>query len=132
MNDTDVSSYAPGQVVMVCLANALERPGARGKWRPAVLIRRDGGSWAVMGLTTSSRYRDGNPRTPIPNPAAVGLRGPGYIWGCRTARISVLDLGRQIGWVDLEFAEEVVSMAHLVGDDASALLAAAEVHHGSR
>jgi hypothetical protein len=72
-----------------------------------ILWRREGGHWWAMGLTTKPAYRDGRPRTPIPDPAALGLSGPGYLWGCRLTRISVIDVRAHIGWATREVQELV-------------------------
>ena len=126
-NDADDKA---GAVVLVRLLNALEDRTTTGKWRPALLIRRLGGQWKTMGLTTLDKYKDGSPRIAIPNPRMVGLRGPGYIWGERTSMISALDVGDHLGWVDPELAEAVITQAHLPEDEAAALRDAAFRHHG--
>ncbi len=132
MTSEAMDSYAPGQLVWVALTNSLENRRAKGKWRPAVLIGRDGAQWVVMGLTTNPTYRNGQARVAIPNPTGVGLRGPGYLWGSRTARICVLDLGGHIGWADHELVDVIVSIAHLPTEDALAIKEAATTHHGAR
>jgi len=114
-----------GDVVIVNLLNALENRCTSGKRRPAVLIRRENGHWATMGLTTNPRYQDGTPRVGIPEPQAVGLRGPGWLWGGRLANISVLDIGPRIGQVDAPMAEAIIALAQLDADAAAALWVAA-------
>lgn len=111
----------PGDVVIINLLNALENRSAVGKRRPAVLIRRVNGHWVTMGLTTNPRYRDGTPRVQIPNPGAVGLRGPGWLWGSRLANVSALDVDRTIGHVDKALAEAVIDLARLAETDANIL-----------
>lgn len=124
-------AYAPGQLVIVSLTNCLENPRARGKRRPAVLVRRDVGHWWIMGLTTNPTYRDGTPRASIPQPGAVGLRSAGFLWG-RTSRVSVLDLDRQLGWADNDLVERIISIGHLSPTDSDVLRAAADAHHRAR
>lgn len=78
----------PGEVVLARVSNPLENPAATGKFRPVVLVRRDGCRWIVMGLTTLARYASGLPRTAVPNPAAVGLARPGFLWGNPTTVVA--------------------------------------------
>jgi len=120
----DDGARRAGDVVIVNLLNALENRRTSGKRRPAVLIRRENGHWATMGLTTNPRYQDGTPRVGIPEPTAVGLRGPGWLWGGRLANISVLDIGPRIGQVDEAMAEAIIALTQLDDDDAAALRAA--------
>ena len=78
-----------------------------------ILVYRESGHWMGMGLTTKPNYRDGQPRTPIPDPAALGLTGQGFLWGRRLTRISVLDLRAHIGWSTEEVQELVKRQVHL-------------------
>lgn len=117
--------HRTGDVVLVDLFNALENPRATGKLRPAVLIRRDGGQWLVAGLTTKPRYSDGSPRVPVPDPAAIGLRSQGWLWGPRPAHIATLDVHKTIGRVDEAMAEAIIALSRFDADDAGALRAAA-------
>ncbi len=120
----DDGNHRTGDVVLVNLFNALENRRATGKLRPAVLIRRDGGQWVVAGLTTNPRYSDGSPRVPAPDPAAIGLRCQGWLWGPRLARIATLDVHATIGRVDKAMAEAIIALSRLGADDAAALRAA--------
>lgn len=124
-NSYDDGRRCAGDVVTVNLLNALENRRTSGKRRPAVLIRRENGHWATMGLTRNSRYQDGTPRIAIPDPQAVGLRGPGWLWGGRLANVSVLDIDTRIGQVDEALAEAIIALAQLDDDDAAALRVAA-------
>jgi hypothetical protein len=130
----DDGQWRTGDVVIINLLNALENRRTSGKRRPAVLIRRENGHWATMGLTTNSRYQDGTARIPIPDPQAMGLRSSGWLWGDRLANISVLDIETRIGQVDEAMAEAIVELARLHDDDARALRIAARsskaAHHG--
>lgn len=114
-----------GDVVIINLLNALENRMATSKYRPAVLIRRDAGHWVTMGLTTNRHYRDRTARTQVPDPAAIGLRGPGWLWGHRLANISAIDVHDRIGRVDGAMAEAIIELAHLDTLDAAALRLAA-------
>lgn len=111
-------AVAVGDVVAVRLLNALENRKSEGKTRPAVLVKLEAGHWLAMGLTTRPIYADGSARTPIPNYAAVGLLGPGFLWGERLARISRIDVLDRFGTVDRDLAEAVIRLARL--DDALA------------
>ena len=115
----------PGELVTAIVRNPFENPNARGKTRPVVLVGRDGCQWHVMGLTTRSAYNSGEHRTEIPDPHAVGLRGPGFLWGERLTSISTLDVLDHIGWVDIGLAAAVISNAGLTGSYAAALFRAA-------
>jgi hypothetical protein len=126
-------SYAlgqPGELAWVSIFNSLENRAATGKFRPALLVARDGGTWATMGLTTNPTYRDGTPRIAIPNPTVVGLRGPGFLWGDRLTPVSPIDVGDHIGWADAALVEAVICLAALDGAWAAGLrgsVAAADV-----
>ena len=121
----------PGELVTASISNPLENAASRGKVRPVVLVRRDGGAWLVAGLTTSALYRTGGARTPVPNPTAVGLRGPGYLWGAKLTRVCALDIDRHIGWVDAALAAVIIRQACLRPDDAAALVLAVERAHAA-
>lgn len=121
----DDGHRSAGDVVIVNLLNALENRRTSGKRRPAVLIRRENGHWGTMGLTTNPRYQDGTPRVGIPDPQAVGLRGPGWLWGARLANVSVLDVDSRIGRVDIALAEAIIALSNLDAEDAAALRSAA-------
>lgn len=119
-------SYALGQtgeLAWVSIFNSLENRAATGKFRPALLVARDGGTWATMGLTTNPIYRDGTARIAIPNPTAVGLRGPGFLWGDRLTPVSPIDVGDHIGWADAALVEAVIRLAALGGAWAAGLRA---------
>jgi len=119
----------PGELVWVSIFNSLENPSARGKFRPALLVSRDGGLWATMGLTTNPTYRDGTQRVPIPNPAMVGLRGPGFLWGDRLTPVAAIDVGDHIGWADTALVEAVIRLAAVDSDLAAPLRESAALHH---
>ena len=124
-------ALAPGELVWANIINGVENPAATGKLRPVILIESSGSQWQTMGLTTNSRYRDGSPRVPIPNYRAVGLSGPGWLWGDRLCRISAIDVDDHIGWVDEHLALEVIQLAGLTGPAARRVLDAARDHHSS-
>lgn len=116
--------YLPGEVVLAGVRNPLENPGCSGKFRPVALVDRVAGHWRVMGLTSKSTFASGKPRTPVPNPLRVGLNGPGYLWGDKLTNVSALDIGRHLGWVDLDLAMSVIREARLTPQDARGLLEA--------
>lgn len=119
----------PGELVWVSIFNSLENRSATGKPRPAVLVERDGGQWQTMGLTTNATYRDGSPRIAIPNPAGVGLGGPGFLWGDRLTRAAVIDIGDHIGWADPALVDAVIALAGLDAGLAQRLRHSAALHH---
>ena len=104
MNGYESDARCAGNVVLACVYNPLENCKSRGKIRPVVLVEDDGGHWRVAGLTTSPRRQNGKPRVAIPNPFAVGLRGPGHLWGNRLQNVSKIDLDRTIGHADAALA----------------------------
>ncbi len=90
--------HQPGEIVTARVLNPLEnRASTRGKARPAILIKREGARWLVMGLTTRSHFANGTPRISIPNPTACGLRDEAsFLWG-RATWVCTLDIGDHIG-----------------------------------
>lgn len=122
---TSTRAFDVGDVVWVQLVNGIENRNTTGKPRPAVLVTEDVGHWLAMGLTTLPRYQDGSPRVAIPNPLAVGLRGPGYLWGSRLARISRIDVLDRLGSVDLPLSDAIIHLADLAGPVADSLRLAA-------
>jgi hypothetical protein len=88
--------HEPGEIVTARVSNPLENPGTKGKSRPAILLKREGARWLVMGLTTRSHFADGTPRRYVPSSMASGLAGKAYLWG-RFTWICTLDVGDHIG-----------------------------------
>lgn len=121
----EMAHGVPGELVWASVLNPFENRRSRGKARPAVLVRRERSQWLIIGLTTNPRFRDGSPRTPIPNPQVVGLPKPGFLWGDNLTRIGVLDVRDHIGWVDDDLAELIAIKAGLSDTDAAAVFAAA-------
>jgi hypothetical protein len=100
-----------GLLFRVNIMNPLEDENAEGKIRPAVLVSQTGDNWRVMGLTTKSRYSTGELRRPIPNHAAVGLSGPGFIWGSRLTRVTADSIHGFIGFANHQLVEEIIDIA---------------------
>jgi hypothetical protein len=121
----------PGELVWARIINGIENPSSTGKSRPVVLIEPHGWAWRTIGLTTNPRYRDGNPRIAIPDPWAVGLNRPGWIWSGTMCTTAGIDIDGHIGWVDEGLAFEIVETARLAGATIQPLLAAARAHHGA-
>ncbi len=121
----------PGELVWASIINGLENPNARGKSRPVILVEPRGAAWKTMGLTTNPRYRDGRSRVSIPDPWAVGLRAPGWLWGDRLPWTAGIDIREHIGWVDPALAFQVIKLAGLQGGISKTLLDAAREHHSS-
>ena len=119
---------ATGELAWAKIFNCLEHPGSAGKSRPVVLIESRGSQWLVMGLTTRPSYRDGSPRTPVPDPGVVGLRRAGHLWG-RCTRVAAVDMEDHIGWADEALAHAIIAAAELPSGQASALRDAAHEHH---
>lgn len=119
------AAFTVGDIVIANVRNPIENARSRGKRRPFLLVHRVDGHWRGMGLTTSSRYASGAPRVPIPDAAAAGLRGPGFLWGDRLTNVSVLDIDMVIGHVTSALAQAVISTASLDGEDAVRLRGAA-------
>src|SRR5437899_200892 len=121
---------APGELVWASIVNGLENRAATGKARPVILIESSGSLWTTMGLTTNPRYRNGAPRVPINDPAAVGLRAEGWLWGDRLTSTTALDIFDHIGWIDEALAFDVIELGGLEGPTANQLVEAAYREHG--
>lgn len=124
------ATLAPGELVWARITNGIENAAATGKSRPVVLIESRGSAWHVMGLTTNPRYRDGSPRVPIPDPCAVGLTRPGWLWGSRLCWVTGLDISDHVGWINEALAFDVIELAELQGPTIQKLLTTAHTHHG--
>jgi hypothetical protein len=124
------AELAPGELVWANIINGLENPTATGKARPVILIESRGSAWRTMGLTTNPRYRDGSPRVAIPDPWAVGLKAPGWLWSDRLCWTSGIDVLDHLGWVDEALVFDVIELADIAGPAIQGLLATAREHHG--
>lgn len=122
----DDGTFRTGDVVLAAVHNPIENPHSKGKLRPFVLVRRSGGHWVGMGLTTKPTYANGDPRVAIPDPTGVGLHRPGFLWGDRLTKVCVLDLRAIISVVDPALAEGVISLAGVEAADAAVLREAAQ------
>jgi hypothetical protein len=118
----DDLNFRPGAVVLARVLNALESRTSRGKVRPVVLVFEENGHWRVAGLTTNPRRRDGSPRLGLSDWKAVGLRGPGYLWGDRLHAVSKLDLDRVVGHAD-EALVRAIGTSHRMMPEALKALA---------
>lgn len=125
------AELAPGELVWAHIINGLENPNATGKARPVILVEPRGAAWKTMGLTTNSHYRDGTSRVSVPDPWAVGLKAPGWLWGDRLPWTAGIDIREHIGWVDPALAFQVIKLAGLQGGISKTLLDAAREHQGS-
>ena len=101
----------PGELVWARIINGLENPRATGKVRPVILVE--------------SR---GSQRVAIPDPNAVGLRAPGWLWGGNLTWVSGIDIEDHIGWIDHALACELIDLASLTGPTARHLVAVADGH----
>lgn len=95
-----IASKRVGEVVTASVMNPHENRCSRGKPRPVILVREVEGHFEVMGLTTSPSYATGVDRTPVPDPEALGLGPPSYFWGNKLTRVSRMDIGDHIEWID--------------------------------
>lgn len=93
------------------IRNPLEDAQAVGKLRPAVMISEEADRWRVMGLTTKSTYEDGLPRIRVPDHQAVGLNGPGFLWGHRVTRVNAEDIGIYIGRANCGLLNAILQLA---------------------
>lgn len=125
------AELAPGELVWASIVNGIENPAATSKARPVILIEPSGWAWKTMGLTTRPRHRDGSPRVAIPDPRAVGLKAPGWLWSGKLCFTSGIDIQDHVGWIDMPLAFEVIKLAGLAGPTIHELLAAARDHHGT-
>jgi len=62
-------------------------------------------------------------RTRLPDPAALGLHGIGYLWGNRLTRVCALDVDKVIGRCTPEVADLIIAQTHLNGRQIQALSA---------
>ena len=113
--------HEPGEIVLADCRNSLEDRNSTGKLRPMVVIRREEGHVRAVGLTTNPAFRNGVPRVAIPNPQAVGLYKPGFLWGDRVTRVHVLDVEKHIGWADEALVDAILASVDLCEDDRIAL-----------
>ncbi len=93
------SIWQPGMIVIARVLNPFENACTTGKARPALVISTDEGHADIVGFTTRRHYANGAPRISIPNPTALGLHKPGFLWKPGTTRISTWDIDDQIGWI---------------------------------
>jgi hypothetical protein len=117
--------HAVGEVVLADVRNPYENHGCGGKPRPGTLVARSRSGWLLMGHTSKRKYRDGTPRTPIPNPRAVGLNAPGFCWADHLTYVPSSDIHDHIGWVDRELADTIIDLTGINGAWAADLVAAA-------
>lgn len=93
------------------IRNPLEDAQAVGKLRPAVMMSEEADRWRVMGLTTKSTYEDGLARIRVPDHQAVGLNGPGFLWGHRLTRVNTEDIGTYIGRANCDLLNAILQLA---------------------
>ena len=104
----------PGEIVTARVMNPLENSKTKGKARPAILLRRDGARWLVMGLTTLPYFANGTPRHQVPNPTTCGLGDrDSFLWG-RATWVCALDIGDHIGDAD----DDLLSVLATLGVEA--------------
>lgn len=101
--------FKPGELVL----GNIFHDGTAGKWRPVVLVHETRRGWAVMGLTTSERYSDGNRRPRVPGWRDCGLTGPGWLWSTRLVDLPRSDLTAHIGWATPELVALIAGSVDL-------------------
>lgn len=110
----------PGEIVVADIHDYTafdNRSGEYGKRRPAVLLylqtprqeRRDR-RWVVMGLTTLTHYRDGQPRIACPQQTVPDI-GPdrSYLWGPATG-IPETQIVEHIGWANDALVDAIAAL----------------------
>ncbi len=123
--------HAVGEVVIGALGNFCENWNAVKKARPAVVLASGNCQHTVAGLTTQEFFKTtGNRRKKIPNPIACGLRGDGYLFSHRPAKLSRIDLHKHVGWVDHAMVRLLAETMHLPPKVVSQLWHVANQHHG--
>jgi hypothetical protein len=121
-NMNESSDFYPGDIVLARVFNHNEDRNSRGKIRPVVLVIDERNRWLYAGLTTQARRKmDGCARVPVPNWRAVGLRGPGYLWGDRLHAAGAIDLERVIGQADEALVRAICATHHLSPEALDAL-----------
>jgi hypothetical protein len=106
--DATMAHHQAGEVVLVTLGNYLEAgERCRPKMRPAIIVAVGECQHTIIGLTTQATCRTtGHPRTKVPNPETIGLRGkPSYLWSGRPSRICRLDVRKHLGWITCDVIE---------------------------
>lgn len=126
-----IASKQVGEVVTASVMNPHENRASRGKPRPVIIVREVGGQFDVMGLTTNATYSTGIERTPVPDPGALGLGPPSFFWGNKLTRVSRMDIGDHIGWIDAASIEAIRALGIRLPQDAwDALARAAAIVDG--
>jgi hypothetical protein len=93
--------HAVGEVVVGALRNFYNDSSLDKKARPVIILSPGGCQHTVAPLTTQAIYKStGVRRKKIPNPAACGLSGDGYLWSAVPRPLDRIDLRQHIGWVD--------------------------------
>lgn len=120
MNPTNIT---PGDVRIARVRNPLEDPASVGKDRPVVVVELTQRGVLVVGLTTQPLYKTtGQPRIGVPDWCAVGLRGPGFLWGSRLTMIDSPDLYKRVGRADLSLVRCIEKNVYLTTRQKQALL----------
>jgi hypothetical protein len=98
-----------GQIRWVNVVNGVEDRHAQGKFRPALVVEACDGHCETVGFTTHG-FTVGRAyeRPALPNPLALGLSGPGFLWSDRPVKVSRLDVGNLAGWADDDLIELVL------------------------
>ena len=126
-----IAEGVPGEVVWASVCNGLEDATHTGKVRPVILTRREGGHFWVCSLTTQPIHKtSGVPRRQILDPSRLGLAAPSFVWSSHLMRVSALDVGDHIGWIDHAALTLIAQVEHLWFGDLQRMREVASRHHG--
>ena len=119
-----------GEVVIGRIGNYLEDRNADGKPRPMIVLAEGDCQHQVAGLTTQAIAKmSGAQRPAVPCPQACGLKGPGYLFSWKPARVSRIDVRRHLGWVDHALVDMIERNMHVPAAVITNLRRAADEHH---
>ena len=100
-----------------------------GKPRPAIVIADAASGFRMCEITTSEHYANAaGSALEVPNPAAVGLKGPGLLRDMTTIAWSH-DIDVHIGWVDAELVDQLAKIRDIPARHILRLRRVAAHHH---
>ena len=123
--------HAVGEVVVGALEDFYDDRSLKKKARPVIILAPGGCKHTVAPLTTQAVYKStGVLRKQIPNPAACGLSGDGYLWSAVPRPLERIDLRKHVGWVDHAMVKLLAETMRLPPKTVAQLWQAANRHHG--
>ncbi len=121
--------HAVGEVLVGALEDFYDDRSLDKEARPFILSP-GGCKHTVAPLTTQAVYKStGLPRKKIPNPAACGLSGDGYLWSAVPRPLERIDLRKHVGWVDHAIVKLLAETMSLPPKTVAQLWQAANRHH---